>query len=349
VRSWQALSVLLCLCLLAGCQQEETITVTQVTQPDRESLRLLGAIVPFQEYTWVFKLQGPADEIERQKKGFDEFLGSLAFDANKEPPVAWKAPAGWKEEQGSRLRFASFRIPSGSREMELTVTPLPKEGGSVLQNVNRWRKQLALPQLEAAELAGAARPAKIGDQDGHLVDITGLGAHSVSKAPAAGPLPAHPPLTAPRAPRRTSSELPFTFDVPDSWQKDERPAGLSRVSYTVRDGSKKASVTVTPLGGGAGGWQQNIERWRGQVKLPKVSAAELAQQVSDIEVAGVTAKYVDLDNPGAAIDDNRIVGAILPLPDSTWFFKMTGPSTLVGRHKAAFESLVRSIKLGGKE
>lgn len=351
MRSPQSLTILLLsLTVLAGCHKEDAITALKVSYPDRESLRMLGAIIPFKDAVWVFKLQGPADEIQKEKPRFDEFLSSLQFDDSKEPPLTWKAPLGWKEEGASGMRLASFRIPA-ARDMELTVTALPKEGGSVLQNVNRWRKQLALPPLEADELGAETRRAQLGGQDASLVDLTGLGSHSVSKQPAA----AAPGLTGRFAkgalPQATPGRggVPFTYDVPPSWDRDARPAGLSTVSFSVREGGKKASVTLTPLGGGAGGWMQNVERWRGQVKLPKLSEAELARQVSDLEVAGVPAKYVDIDNPEAPVADNRILGVILPLPDSTWFFKMMGPSEVVGRHKGEFEALVKSVKLGAKE
>jgi hypothetical protein len=86
------------------------------------------------------------------------------------------------------------------------------------------------------------------------------------------------------------------------------------------------------------------------VDLPKLLAEELAPHVTILKVADIAARYADVDNPKAATADNRILGVILPLRDQTWFFKMTGPHDLVGQHKAAFESFVKSVKtLGDKE
>jgi hypothetical protein len=228
--------------------------------------------------------------------------------------------------------------------MELSVIPLPREGNGILENINRWRKQLTLPPLEREQLADDAKPTEIAGHKGYLVDITGLGVHTVSRpATAVARRPAPPPRA------REQAELPFTYDVPPGWEKDTRPSGLSAVSFTLHEGERRASVTLTPLGGPAGGWAQNINRWRGQVKLPPLGEDELARQGSQLDVAGQPVRYVDIDNPTNPAPDNRILGAILPLQERTWFFKMTGPSELVGRHKSQFESFVKSVKLGGKE
>jgi hypothetical protein len=329
--------------LTGGCRKDEHIARFTVAQPDRESLRLLGAIVPYKDQYLFFKLTGPAAEVAQEKKPFDDFIASIHFDDKQEPPVLWKVPAGWKQEEGAGMRLLSFRIPAVPKEMELSVIPLPREGNGILENVNRWRKQLTLPPLERENLPEAAQRIKIDGQDAYLIDMTGLGVHTLAKAAAAPRRPA-PAVQRPRA-----HDLPFDYDVPEGWHPDARPAGLSVASFTIKDGDKKASVTLTPLGGGAGGWADNINRWRGQVELPKLGEDELAKQVATLQIAGQAARYVDVDNPKSGAANSRILGAIVPLPPQTWFFKMTGPSDLVGRHKAEFESFVKSVKLGEKE
>jgi hypothetical protein len=133
--------------------------------------------------------------------------------------------------------------------------------------------------------------------------------------------------------------MPFDFEVPDHWQRDERPAGLSAVSYTVEKGKEKASVTVTPLVGDAGGVQANVERWRGQLKLE--GPADLARDVRPFEALGRKASLVDIRNDKT---HERIVGVILPLNGQTWFFKMTGPEAVVEHYKGEFETAVADLK-----
>ncbi len=354
MRSWRKLLLLLFTLplLAAGCQKDEAITRETVAYPDREELRLLAALVPFRyeginkDILLVFKLQGPAKEVEEQSKAFDAFLASVQFDDKAEPPVQWKAPPGWKEEGSSKMRLATFRIAAEPKPMEMTasILPLHKEDDYLAPNVERWRKQLNRPPVPDAELHLLARRQKIGGKDGYVVNLAGFGTHAVS-TPGPAPAAPHPPITPQRPPQR-GRELPFTYDVPQSWQKDERPAGISVASYTVKEGAQSASVTLTAAGGD---WVANINRWRGQVDLPQLQEAELAREVATWDVAGAQARFVDANNPNKTGPASRILGAIVPLRGQTWFFKMTGPSEVVGRHKAEFESFVKSIKLGGKE
>jgi hypothetical protein len=340
--------LLLGLPLLAavGCRQDESISVYTVPHPDREKIRLLAAIVPFNEATIVFKLSGPAEEVAQQKEAFDQFVARLRFDQN-ERPITWKAPEGWKEERGGSERLVSFRIPGKPREMEVTVTVLGKGASSVPANVERWRGQLHLPPAQSKD-EGIVGRTKIDDHEVTLVDLTGLGTYVPPKAAAAMPA-GHPPIgAAPRmAPaKRQQQALPFTYDVPKGWEKDARPAGISVESFTVADASGKASVTVTLAGGDLEG---TINRWRGQVGLPPLSGDELNRTIRKLPVAGSEAVLVDANNAASTQPNNRILGAILPLQGQTWFFKMTGPSALLERHKAAFEDFVKSVKLGAQQ
>jgi hypothetical protein len=82
----------------------------------------------------------------------------------------------------------------------------------------------------------------------------------------------------------------------------------------------------------------NVNRWEGQESLPKSTEAELPRVVSVIQVGDSQADLVDLNGTG-----HRLLGAILPHADRTWFFKLSGPAEAVAAYKAEFEQFVRSI------
>jgi hypothetical protein len=42
----------------------------------------------------------------------------------------------------------------------------------------------------------------------------------------------------------------------------------------------------------------------------------------------------------------RLLGAVAPGPDANWYFKFTGPDATVNAQRAAFESMVKSLKHG---
>jgi hypothetical protein len=71
------------------------------------------------------------------------------------PQMRFIAPAGWQTQPASGMREASFLIagPGGSTA-DVSVVSFPGSGGDDLANINRWRGQLKLPPVAAAELPG---------------------------------------------------------------------------------------------------------------------------------------------------------------------------------------------------
>ena len=81
----------------------------------------------------------------------------------------------------------------------------------------------------------------------------------------------------------------------------------------------------------------NVNRWRGQLQLPPV--ADLTDAVQPLAANGLNLLVFDAANGGS-----RILGAIVPRPGETWFFKLTGPDALVAREKPAFLDFLRTVK-----
>ena len=89
--------------------------------------------------------------------------------------------------------------------------------------------------------------------------------------------------------------------------------------------------------GTVGGDLANVNRWRDQLGLPPVASLDGAVEL--IEANGLRLVVFDGANAG-----RRILGAILPRPGETWFFKLTGPDALVARDKPAFLDFLRTVK-----
>ncbi len=353
MRPWRTLLLLACTlpaAALAGCQREEPVERYTVTHADRESFRLLAALVPHGDKVWVAKLSGPQAAVAGEKEHFDQFLDSLRFDDKKDPPLTWTVPKDWQHQPGRGMRAATFRIdaPPG---LEVTLFAFGKdESGSVLANVNRWRRQLNLPPLEAADLDQNVTRARIGDEPATRVDLVGLGTHTVSRPnPHAGEhAPVGLPDFTPQAKAGRGGPLPFTYDLPAGWKKSEKGMAMSAETFVAGAGEDTAVVTMTPLGGAGGGLGMNINRWRKQVGLPPVEDAEAARSAAELQVAGQPAKYVDIDNPAGKDRISRILGVVVPAGDRTWFIKMSGPHDVVGQQKTAFESFAKSLKFAAK-
>ncbi len=136
---------------------------------------MLAAIVPQNDRAWFFKLGGPAAALAEQREAFRKFIESVHFEGD-EPRYA--PPADWRAQGGAGMRHETFRIAAAGQTLELAVSTLVKPPGDaqayLLANVNRWRGQLGLAPIDAAQLAGETSTARLsGGQSATLVDLVG--------------------------------------------------------------------------------------------------------------------------------------------------------------------------------
>jgi hypothetical protein len=328
--------------LMLGCQRDE-IQTYDVPKPEATAgpargpqgpVHMLAAIVPHGQSTWFFKLTGPVPEMETQKDAFDQFIRSVRFTDQAGEPVTWTVPAGWRQEKGSAMRYATLRPGEKAPASELTVVVLPGEAGSMLANINRWRDQIGLPPTSEAELGTMTRQAKINDNSVTFVDLTGPGVKGGKRTP---PFASARPPMLPEAPSRPG----LKYTTPPGWKELPATGGLRAAAFQAGT----AEVTIVPLGGPAGGLLQNVIRWREQIGLGPVDAEQLRREVRSMEVDGAPASYVDLVGPDSA-GGQRILAVSTEHGGQTWFIKMKGPSDVVAREKAAFEAFVRSLRFG---
>jgi len=149
--------------------------------------RILGVIQLREGMAWFFKMTGNDPLVTKEKAAFVAFLKSVKFesaeaatglpdghppitaapDATLAPPAAasasegkpkWEVPADWKEIPGGQFLVAKFTLPGdGGAQAAVNVSTSAGDGGGLEANVNRWRKQLGLAALTAAELKQQAK------------------------------------------------------------------------------------------------------------------------------------------------------------------------------------------------
>jgi len=135
------------------------------------------------------------------------------------------------------------------------------------------------------------------------------------------------------------------FMAPAGWQS-EPAAGMREASFLITGpGGATADVSVVSFPGTGGDDLANINRWRGQLKLPPVSAAELPGQIHPLAAAAGEFVVADMSGTGDK-GEARILGAWLRRADRVWFFKVLGPSELVGGQKDAFTAFLKSVTIG---
>ena len=131
--------------------------------------------------SWFFKMTGEDSFVTSQKDAFLQFLKSFTFNnqsladqslapaqaAQTTPDMAaaapapapptdlassiWTVPVGWQSVTPSQFLLAQFQIQNNGAQAEVNVSQLAGDGGGLLANVNRWRRQLGLPAVAQEE------------------------------------------------------------------------------------------------------------------------------------------------------------------------------------------------------
>ena len=184
-------------------------------------------------------------------------------------------------------------------------------------------------QLVAAQKANLIDFLKgIGFTEGPTISTAGLPAMG---APATGPV----------------AETPSNWKIPAGWKA--QPAGaMLKAKFTAANAeSGSADITVSQLGGGAGGTLANVNRWRGQLGLSPIGEAEVSTVAKPWAQGPAGAMLVELagtaPKPGQKTPQ-RMLTVIVPSGDQTWFFKMLGEETAVTRERDAFLQFVQSAQ-----
>jgi hypothetical protein len=177
------------------------------------------------------------------------------------------------------------------------------------------------------------------------------------EAPAAMP-PGHPPMAGAGTPGMGmggmmgggSTVPPGTgehpdWKVPTGWTEVAHSSFLTAKFQTTGEGGSKAEINVSMSPGDGGGLMMNVTRWRGQLSLGPLDEPGLAKAVTTFEVGPAKATMVDFSGEGAENGEPlRCVGIMVTQANGTWFFKLMGSASVVGREKDALVQFVRSVK-----
>jgi hypothetical protein len=175
-----------------------------------EKTRILAGILRKDGVAWFFKMTGPDALVASQKDPFVGWLSSIKFETTtvpelppSHPPIdaaalaaqasapatassgakpEWKVPAGWQETAGGQFLVAKFNIagPDNSTAA-VNVSMSTGDGGGLVSNVNRWRRQLGLGELADAEIQKLVTAVDLSQGKGSVVDMTGTDAKTGQK------------------------------------------------------------------------------------------------------------------------------------------------------------------------
>ena len=134
-----------------------------------------------------------------------------------------------------------------------------------------------------------------------------------------------------------------TWNVPANWV--EKPPGpMIFKRFAVTEGAEgEGAVTVSFFPGDVGGVLANVNRWRGQLGLPAIEERELATVTESVDTPAGKTVLVDLTGMSNTGEPARLVAAIVPHGDNTWFYKLLGNGAAVAREKESFVNFVKTV------
>jgi hypothetical protein len=161
--------------------------------------------------------------------------------------------------------------------------------------------------------------------------------------------PSHPPIgnitPAAAAAAPASGEGKPQWQVPTGWKEIDGGQFLLAKFIISGADSSQAAVNVSMSAGDGGGILGNVNRWRGQLGLNQQSQAEVDKLVTSVDIQGGKAMLVDMSGTDMKSGaKTRLIAAIVPEGQQTWFYKLMGPAPLVDQQKDAFTKFVQTVK-----
>jgi hypothetical protein len=142
------------------------ITANEIAKETRQ-VQLDGAIAT------VVDITGTGSGKMTQRPPFADQVPGLP-EADPEPGApTYKTPPDWHEIPPRPPRVAAFRVVADGVAAEVTVMHFPGDVGGLLNNVNRWRKEVGLPPIEADQLANDVRRLDVSGAQASYVDLVG--------------------------------------------------------------------------------------------------------------------------------------------------------------------------------
>ncbi len=306
--------------------------------------RLLGAIVPFGEKTWYFKMTGPIGAVATQKDAFRQLVESISF-ADQDAKPTWTLPKGWTAKPGSGQRLATLTVDVDGQTLEVSVIPLANSPSTnwLLDNVNRWRRQIGLGPTTSERLKTETEQIRIDGATAVWVELTGQFRGGMGSTSTASPAAAMLGSSRNKRPAATPR-----FTLPDGWFQAKGDS-FSRIALGVRDGDESVRITVSVLPGTAGGLLPNFNRWRAQVGLPPISQEQLVQQAESLKIDGVAGPYLEAAGPNAQAPKNAIYGWIGVESGRSWFVKLKGDAKLAQQQQGAFRAFLNSLQFSASD
>ena len=251
----------------------------------------------------------------------------------------WRSQLKLEPIQDDALAKLSEKVPVGSEQADLydmaSTEPLPDTG---------YKSRSLLATLKRDDTAWFF---KMSGEDGDVAAqktnfLAFLKSLNLDMVPTATEQPK------PRADATddTTAAPPAKPDwtVPSGWEETS-PGQMLLAKFLIADGTAKADVNISALGGDGGGLLGNANRWRDQLGLEPVDEAALQKLLTPLDLPDGKAILVEMNGTEKRSGKPAgFVAIIVPRQSETWFYRLMGDEKIVAREKAALKKFVQSVK-----
>ncbi len=146
----------------------------------------------------------------------------------------------------------------------------------------------------------------------------------------------------------------YTVAMPQGWTKEQPRNNIVDFEFSIKPAEGDERAGRFTLMDASGSVEANLERWFGQFTQPDGSATKDKSKVEEKELAGLKVHVVDISGtfkdqagpfaPATMRDNYRMLAAIIPTSQGTWFAKFVGPAATVEKHAEGFGKMVESLK-----
>jgi hypothetical protein len=166
------------------------------------------------------------------------------------------------------------------------------------------------------------------------------------------------PRTLEKLPDGRAALGPFSIAIPAGWTEKPITSSMRAAQFALSsDPGAEAELVVYYFGeSGAGGVQDNLDRWLGQFQQPSGKPSKDVAKIEQATFAGqaatlvsVSGRYVTTAMPGGGdlIDksDQSLLGAIVASPKGPYYFKLVGAKKTVDAQTPKVRAMLASMKL----
>ncbi len=147
---------------------------------------------------------------------------------------------------------------------------------------------------------------------------------------------------------------PYALSPPENWQRKSSRSSMIMAEFSLPKAEGDPAdgrLTISQAGGSI---EANIDRWRGQFQPEpeKEDVRELDANGKQITVVDFSGDYMDSRGPMFPAEKQtgyRMLAAIIPDGDQSYFIKAYGPRKTMEKHADEFQDFVQSLKTPGQK